>query len=150
MSQESTGITASDLKEILRQQSEENAKMLRETIAAVKAPTAVEQQQLDAAAKERQDKQDARLQNSTSLLEEIANKKALHETCAHRSGNPVHSHCVWIQEKVGPGYILCQLNQCIIRPGSAPSPNYKGTVVYDHALFNRLFQECNNNNSLFS
>ena len=78
--------------------------------------------------------------------------RASKRTCRHQHPKG-DTHCVWIQERSGPGYILCQMNQCIIRPEPAPKVShgrgpdgkeiwvdYDGDDIYDTNEFNRLWQ----------
>lgn len=121
-------ISKEDLKEIIAT-----------AIAAAKAPNVVEQQKFDE--QQRQIDEDRRQREilSQSVLADLEQKRQLQQICSHEHKNG-DSHCVFIQEPKGPGYILCQKNQCKIRPGQKPA-NYKGNDIYDSALFNRLFQK---------
>lgn len=121
-------ITAEQLKEIIAT-----------AIAAGKAPNAVEQAQIDREDRESKVRNDFRLKQADSVKEEAANKKWQKENCSHEHPTG-QSHGVWVQEKVGNGYILCQMCQGIVRPGITPA-NYKGTAIYNNQLFNRLFQK---------
>jgi len=121
--------------------------LLTKVIAAVKAPTTLEQSKIDAEEVTKKAALENRLKLAESVKTEMANKRYVQSVCSHEHATG-QSHCVWIQEKVGPGYILCQKNQCIIRSGS-PSANYRGTVIYDTAQFNSLFQKCSTNEELF-
>lgn len=147
MPNEEKSVSMSELREILAQQSKENAAALKTVIEELKKPTAIEQKQLDAEAKKLLDANEERKANSGAILQQIENKRQLQRICTHkhRDGN---SHCVYIMEQRGPGYILCQKNQCIIRAGNTPT-NYKGNDIYSTELFNRLFQELPSN-ELFS
>lgn len=133
-------ITKDDLKEIV-------GAAVVAAIAAAKAPTEIEQKQLDAEQTRLKAAQTSRKQLSKGVLEEIENKRFIHSTCSHEHKNG-NTHCVYVQEKVGPGYLLCQLHQCIIRPGSA-SPNYKGVVIYNTEMFNRIFQKTTSAGEIF-
>ena len=125
-------LTAQDLKGIIA-----------ETVKAAKAPNVIEQQKLDQEEKARELAQEQRKNLSESVLADKENKRVVQHICSHehKSGD---SHCVYIMEKVGPGYLLCQKNQCKIRPG-APPKNYKGDDIYDTDLFNRIFQKLPSN-----
>jgi hypothetical protein len=125
-------ITKEDLKELI-------TSAVAAAVAAVKAPTAEEQRVLDAEKKRIETDQANRLKTADSVKQDIANKKWTHLNCSHEHKNG-DTHCVYVAERVGPGYLLCQKNQCIIRPGT-PSKNYKGTVVYNTDLFNKIFQK---------
>lgn len=123
------GLTAEQLKDILAA-----------AIAAGKAPNAVEQAKLDQEAAQMRQANEGRLRNAESIKEQAESKLRLQkEICSHEHATG-QSHGVFIQEKNGYGYILCQLCQGIIRPGVAPT-NYKGTAIYNNQLFNRLFQK---------
>lgn len=113
--------------------------MITAAINAAKAPNVVEQAKLDAQQKQIQSDQEARLRISKDVLSEIEGRKWIKKTCSHEHKNG-DTHCVHVQEKHGAGYLLCQKNQCIIRPGT-PSPNYKGSVIYSTELFNQVFQK---------
>lgn len=139
---ETVQLTKNDLKEILADQARLNAEMLRETIAAIKAPTANEQHKLDADALRVEQEQKERKALAQSIIQEAENKKALQAICSHEHRNG-DSHAVYVQERTGPGYFICQLNQCKIRPGVMPE-GYKGADIYNTALFNRLFQKTAN------
>lgn len=132
MAAETIQLTKNDLKEIITS-----------AIAAAKAPNEVEQRQLDAQKLEIEQAQKERLIQSKSVLDEIEQKKTIQRLCSHEHRNG-DTHAVYVQEKSGPGYFICQKNQCKIRPG-APPEGYKGGDIYDTALFNRLFQKSANN-----
>lgn len=131
-------ISTSDLKEILAEQARQYAEQTKEIITALKQPSVVEQQKLDAEKKEIELRNQERKDNSAAMLQKIENDRMTKLSCTHQhqDGN---SHCVLVTEKRGPGYILCQKNQCIIRPGPKPE-GYVGTDIYDTALFNRQLQ----------
>lgn len=113
--------------------------LLTRVVAAVKQPTELEQRKIDAENKQIEQDQANRKKVSQGVKEQMEGKKWTQRTCSHEHPRG-DTHCVYIQEPIGPGYLLCQKNQCVIRPGVA-APNYKGTVIYDHALFNRIFQK---------
>ena len=138
----SDGISLKDLQAILAAQAEQNAQanaqMLKDVIAEMKKPNVIEQKQLDdLAAKVRSDNEN-RKSLSGSVKAMIMGKRATQQICSHKhpDGN---THCVYIQEARGSGYILCQKNQCILRPGVAPA-NYGGNDIYDTKLFNDTLQ----------
>ena len=137
MSTENISLSAKDLQMLI-------ATAVSEAVKAAKEPSVIEQRQLDAEQKELEAKNEERKSNAAQQLEIIANKRMTQSICSHqhRDGN---SHCVYIMEKSGPGYILCQKNQCKIRPGVKPEKNYNGTDIYDTALFNKLFQSLPSN-----
>jgi hypothetical protein len=112
---------------------------LKTAIAAAKEPSALEQKKLDADALRIEGEQAARLRLSTEVKAEAQAKHARQRLCSHEHANG-DSHVVYVQERKGPGYMLCQKNQCIIRPGVAPE-GYTGNVIYDTNQFNRLFQK---------
>jgi hypothetical protein len=127
-------ISKSDLQELLAG-----------VVKAVKEPTALEQKKMDAEAKTVAQAQEDRKKLSQSVLEDIANKRFIQSVCSHEHKNG-DSHCVYIQESKGPGYILCQKNQCKIRPGTAPTDGTADAgAIYDTALFNKLFQKLPSN-----
>ena len=136
---EEKSVSMSELREILAAQAQQNADALKTVIEELKKPTAIEQKKLDKEAKALVDANEERKANSGAILQQIENKRLLQRVCTHkhRDGN---SHCVYVMEQRGPGYILCQKNQCIIRAGNPPA-NYQGNDIYSTELFNRLFQE---------
>jgi hypothetical protein len=123
-----TGLTAEQLETLLAR-----------VIKAVKEPTALEQKKINAEEKAIADANASRLRISGEVKGAMEGKKFTQRTCSHEHPDG-HTHCVYIQEKVGPGYLLCQKNQCVIRPGVA-SPNYQGSVIYSNELFNKIFQK---------
>jgi hypothetical protein len=126
-------LTKADLQELI-------TTAVTAAVAASKKPSEFEQSKIDAEQKRIESDQANRKKVSAGVLEERENKKRMQQMCSHEhpDGN---THCVYVQEKApSPGYMLCQKNQCVIRPGVA-SPNYKGTVIYSHELFNKLFQK---------
>jgi len=131
-------VSTSELKEILAEQARQNSEQLAQIIAAIKQPTVVEQQKIDAAKLELEARNQERKDNSAAMLQKIEGDRLTKLSCTHQhqDGN---SHCVLVTEKRGPGYILCQKNQCIIRPGPKPE-GYTGTDIYDTAMFNRQLQ----------
>ncbi len=130
-------LTKEDLKEILKA----NQETLVEAIRELKKPTEIEQAQIDAQKREIEARQSERKTNSDSVKDDIINKRAIKKSCSHEHPNGT-THCVWVQERTGPGYLICQLNQCIIRPGTAPK-NYQGDHIFDSDTFNRIFQKLN-------
>ena len=122
---------------------EQLERLLTRVIAAVKQPTELEQRKIDQEDKRIQQDQENRKRVSQGVKDQMDGKKWTQRNCSHEHPRG-DSHCVWIQEQVGAGYLLCQKNQCIIRPGVA-SPNYKGRVIYNNELFNRIFQKLQSN-----
>jgi hypothetical protein len=127
-----TGISKDQLKEILA-----------EVIKAVKEPTVLEQRKIVKQEEEIRQAQEDRKKLAESLIQDKENKRTNQRICSHEHKNG-DSHCVYIIEKNSPGYILCQRNQCKIRPGVAPE-NYKGDDIYSTELFNKLFQKLPSN-----
>jgi len=128
------------VKQLLAEQAKQNAENLAEVIKAVKAPNVIEQKKLDAESKAVQDAQEARKQQSESTLLDIKRKGQSQRICSHEHQKTGQTHGVFVMEKSGPGYVLCQLCQAIVRPGVAPE-GYKGVHIYDTGLFNQLFQK---------
>lgn len=118
------------------------AEIVTAAIKAAKEPNVVEQRQLDAQTKAIEQAQASRLQTSEEVKRELTNKRWTQKNCSHEHADGT-THAVWIQEKSGPGYFICQKNQCVVRPGTAPA-NYGGTVIFDTEEFNRLFQKARN------
>ena len=138
MAENEKSISLSDLQVILAEQQRQSDERLMKIIAELKKPTVMEQKQLDKEAAEILAKNEERKANAEGML---AKRKADHDmkrACSHVHPNG-NTHCVYIQERRGPGYILCQRNQCIIRPEPAPA-KYDGDDIYDTQQFNRLFQ----------
>lgn len=115
------------------------AQIVATAIKAAKEPNVVEQRKLDEQNKQIEEAQASRLQTSEGVKQDIKNKRWIHANCSHAHANG-DTHAAWVQEKSGPGYFLCQKNQCVIRPGSAPE-GYRGTVIFSTDLFNTLFQK---------
>lgn len=99
---------------------------------------------------EQKQKQENRLKTAEHERATKENKLALQNMCSHthaqREGGG--THCVWVREEDprSPGFILCQLNQCRIRPGEfdkegLPYQRDRG-AIYNTSTFNRLFQDC--------
>src|SRR5690348_9691198 len=105
-------LTKADIKEILKA----NNDALLEVIRELKKPTEIEQAQIDTQKREIEAQQKQRASNADSVRAEIETKRQIKRICTHEHPNG-DTHCVWIQEKSGPGYLLCQKNQCKIRPG---------------------------------
>ena len=135
------------VKALMAEQAAENARNLAEVIKALKQPTVLEQAKLDKAAADLAVEQENRAKVAKGALEEINNKRNLQQWCTHEHKNG-DSRCVYVAERSGPGYLICQKNQCKIRPGKA-SPNYKGSDIYDTKEFNRIFQKVNTGNGMF-
>jgi hypothetical protein len=114
------------------------AELIATAIAAAKAPNVVEQKKLDEEARRLEAEQDARKSLSQSVLADLTQKRQNQLICSHEHKNG-DSHCVLVQSGKDT-YILCQKNQCKIRPGSQPA-NYGGNDIYDTALFNKLMQK---------
>lgn len=138
---ENKSISIDVVKQMLAEQSRQNGEMLKSVIQELRKPTILEQHALDREAAELIARNEERKTNSQGILQQMRDKQVTQSICSHkhRDGN---SHCVFIMEKApSPGYILCQKNQCKVRPGLAPSQNPDIGAIYDTGLFNRLFQE---------
>lgn len=141
MPEETKSVSIDVVKEMLAEQNRQSAEMLRSVIQELKKPTILEQRELDREAAEIMAKNEERKTNSLGIKQQMADKALNQAICSHthRDGN---SHCVFIMEKApSPGYILCQKNQCKVRPGVKPSEGADFGAVYDTALFNKLFQQ---------
>jgi hypothetical protein len=130
--QESVNLTPDQLQSLI-------TTAVTAAVAAAKTPSIIEQQQIDERKKEIEERQKDRLNTAKEHIEAIKSRRWVHENCSHEHKNG-DTHCVWIQEKSGPGYLICQKNQCIIRPGQMPA-DYKGTAVFNTELFNSIFQK---------
>lgn len=140
---EQIALSKEDLKEILRA----NQETLLEVVKELKKPNEVEQAEIDRQAREMRAKNEERKINGGNMLAEIEAKRALQKICTHEHRNG-DTHAVFIQEKTGPGYFICQKNQCKIRPEPRPAdddPRLDRGAIYDNAQFNRLFQKATNN-----
>jgi hypothetical protein len=145
MSEEPKTISIDVVKTMLAEQARQNAEMLKEVIQELKKPTLLEQKAIDAELERLKAANEERRVNSEGIKMQMADKRLNQSICSHkhRDGN---SHCVFVMEKApSPGYILCQKNQCKIRPGAAPAQNADFGAIYDTGLFNRLFQELPSN-----
>ena len=132
MASDNVSISKDDLKDII-------ASAVSAAVAASKAPSVIEQREIDKQEQEIRQAQEDRKKIAESVLQDIEQKRTTQLICSHEHRNG-DSHCVYIVEKNGPGFILCQKNQCKIRPGIA-SAGYAGNDIYDTATFNRLFQK---------
>lgn len=108
-------------------------------VREARKPTDIEQKALDLETRLIENAQEARKNLAATVIKERENRRITQRNCIHEHPDG-KSHCVYVMESQGPGYILCQLNQCIIRPGKEPV-NSRGMAIYDGALFNRLFQK---------
>jgi hypothetical protein len=139
------------MKQMAKEQEQQGIQMSAETlqqlitsavtaaVAAAKAPTEIEQRKLDAEKKEIDEQQKHRLQTADQQRAAVKQRRWVHENCTHEHKNG-DTHCVYVAEKQGAGFLICQAQQCIIRPGDAPA-GYQGTDVYNTALFNKIFQK---------
>ncbi len=132
MSQNEVSLTPQALKELI-------TSAVSAAVKAAKEPTVIEQAELDKQEREAAQKQEARKLQGEAVLEDLNNRRMLQRLCSHEHRNG-DTHCVYIQEPKGPGYLLCQKNQCKIRPGVAPKDSASGDI-YDTDLFNRIFQK---------
>ena len=137
---ESQVVSMEVVKQLLSEQAKQNAENLEKVIRTIKEPTVLEQKTLDKQASELLAANEARRKTAGEVKQMIANKKWAQSVCSHQHADAAHgTHLVFVQEAKGPGYLICQKNQCIIRPGVAPK-DYQGTDIYNTALFNQLFQ----------
>jgi len=131
--EETVALTGAALKDILRTVIEETKK-----------PSVLEQQKLDAEARELAARQEERKESGAAQREEQAQKKYYREkVCQHRGGKPDHSYAVFVHDDIG-GYVLCQHCQGVVRPEQQRvhfPKNYQGAAIFDTALFNRLWQQ---------
>lgn len=152
MSENEKSISLSDLSLILAEQQRQSDERLTKIIAELKKPTVMEQKALDKEAAELLARNEERKANAAGMKAKRDSDRASKRTCRHQHPKG-DTHCVWIQERGGPGYILCQMNQCIIRPEPAPKVShgrgpdgkeiwvdYDGDDIYDTNEFNRLWQ----------
>ena len=140
MAEEAKSLSIELVKQMLAEQARQNSENLKEVIQELKKPTVLEQKALDAELQRIKDANEERLSNSAGIKQQMADKAMNQQICSHRHRDG-HSHGVFVMEKNGPGYILCQKNQCKIRPGTRPEKNADFSAIYDTALFNRVFQE---------
>jgi len=138
---EALTLTKNDLKEIVSAAVAASQASVVEAIRELRKPSELEQARIDAETRDMKAKNDERLTNAASVRATMETKRAIHRACTHEHPNG-DSHCTWVQEKAGPGYLICQKNQCIIRPGQPPA-NYNGDDIYDSPMFSRIFQKLN-------
>lgn len=136
MSDNNISLTPETLKDII-------ATAVSEAVKAVKAPSELEQRKLDEQSRQIKQDQENRAKTAKDALQEIENKKSVQRSCTHQHKNG-DTHCVYVKESRGIGYLICQKNQCKIRAGVAPQ-GYKGNDIYDTQLFNQLFQKLPDN-----
>jgi hypothetical protein len=138
---EQKSVSIDVVKQMLAEQARQNSEMLKEVIQELKKPTLLEQKEIDKEIQRIKDANEERRVNSLGIKQQMADKRLNQQICSHKHRDG-HSHCVFVMEKApSPGYILCQKNQCKIRPGAVPAEGADGGAIYDTALFNRLFQE---------
>jgi hypothetical protein len=137
---EDRSISVSELREILAAQQKMFSEQTAALITELKKPTVLEQQTLDKQNAEALAKNQERKDNAAGMKAKRDADRMMKRTCNHTHPNG-NTHCVYIPATRHDrfGYILCQKNQCIIRPEPAPA-NYDGDDIYDTAQFNRLFQ----------
>lgn len=133
-------LTAEQLQQLV-------ATAVESAVRAAKEPSAIEQKKLDAEAEVIRVQQEYRLRTAASVKEDQEQKKAMQRICTHEHRNG-DTHMVYIQEQKGPGYLLCQKNQCKVRPGIAPE-GYEGGDIYDTELFNKCFQKISTGAEIF-
>jgi hypothetical protein len=141
---EEKSVSVSELKEILAAQQKMFAEQTAALVEAMKKPTVMEQKALDKEAAEILAKNQERKDNAVGMLAKREADRMAKRTCTHAHPNG-NTHCVWIQEKSGPGYILCQRNQCKIRPEPRPAHWDSEEDIFDTNTFNRLFQSLPSN-----
>jgi predicted RNase H-like nuclease (RuvC/YqgF family) len=132
-------LTKAELKQLIQEAKAEQPDLqtiLETVIREIKKPTALEQKELDRQQREIESSNQERLDNSQSIIARLEQKRWEQSTCNHEHAQG-QSHCVFILDG---NYMLCQKNQCIIRPGTAPA-NYQGSDVYNTQLFNSIFQK---------
>lgn len=113
-------------------------------ITAAKAPNLVEQAELDRQQREMEQAQKDRKELSAQVLADLENKRAIRAACTHEHANG-DTHAVYVQEQAGPGYFICQKNQCKVRPEPKPEKNSDPGAIYNTREFNRLFQKVRTN-----
>lgn len=138
---EASGLSKKDLLDILEVVGKQNKEAIVEAVATAiaegKKPAPLTTQQES----EIEQMQQTRAGTAEEVKAEMEGKKFIHRTCSHKHKSG-ETHCVFVNtqgDRTG-GFILCQKNQCKIRPGVEPK-DYKGGDIYDNDLFNRLFQE---------
>jgi hypothetical protein len=124
---------------IMSEQARQSDERLEKIVAELKKPSVMEQKQLDAEQAKLKAQQEERKDNSEAFRQKKLQERWDHEHCSHAHPNG-STHCIWIQERSGSGYILCQKNQCKIRPEPRPLKGADEDAIYDTAQFNRLFQ----------
>jgi ribosomal protein L11 methylase PrmA len=137
---EERSVSVSELKEILAAQQRLFSEQTAALVAEMRKPTVLEQKELDKQNAEILAKNQERKENAAGMKAKRDADKWTKHTCNHMHPKG-DTHCVYIQPTKHDryGYILCQKNQCIIRPEPAPV-NYDGDDIYDTQQFNRLMQ----------
>jgi hypothetical protein len=140
MANEEKSVSLVELKEILAAQQKLFAEQTASLVAEMRKPTVLEQQILDKQTAAILATNQERKDNAVGMKAKRDEDRLRKRTCTHTHPKG-DSHCVYIQPTRHDrfGYILCQANQCVIRPEPAPA-NYDGDDIYDTAQFNRLFQ----------
>ena len=131
------------IQEMQKNQAANIAAAVTAAVAESRKPVPPTEQELAA----QKMKQQHRENTAADVIRAAENKIANQRICSHEHNNG-DTHCVWVREEnpSSPGFILCQYQQCRIRPGTY---NPEGTgferdrgAIYDTAMFNRLFQKC--------
>jgi hypothetical protein len=135
-------------EQVLKITKEDLIEIVATAIAAAKAPNVVEQKQLDEEAKRIEAAQKSRLQLSGEVLADMKRKRETQLICNHEHARG-ESHAVYIQERNGPGYFICQKNQCKIRPSVPEDQRTDPGAIYDTEKFNHLFQKQRQGGEIF-
>lgn len=131
-SSESVNLTKKDLADIV-------SSAVTAAVKAANEPTSIEKRKIDKENRDFEQEQKDRAEIGMQAVAQKEQQRAIQRMCSHEHKNG-DSHCVYIIEKNGPGYILCQKNQCKIRPEPRPEKN-ADDAIYDTALFNKVFQK---------
>ena len=137
-------MTQSNAKETVNLTKDDLKEILQTVVIAAKQPSDLEQKKLEAEAQELRIRQETRAASSADVLAGIENKRRTQQLCSHEHSNG-RTHCVFVQEQNGGGYLICQKNQCKIRPFIPVEQRLDKQAIYDTDLYNRIFQKLNLN-----
>ncbi len=138
-------ISVDVVKQMMAEQSRQNAEMLKSVIEELKKPTILEQKALDAEIQRIKDANEERKGNAAGILSKIREESFARETCTHEHGNGV-THGVYVAEAPpSRGYIYCQVCYANVRPDPKPEQNADPRGIYDVNLFNRMWQKLPSN-----
>ena len=119
-------LTAADLKEIIGSAVTAAVSEAKKTVLTDAEKARIEQDQQN------------RKELAANIVAEIENKKMRQRYCSHMRTGLWSGQTRAVHVENG-NFMICQGCQGIIRPGTEPE-GYKGTDIFDNALFYRLLQ----------